>query len=251
MSKRNQPKIEAVVMRLQKRMAQLGIASRRESERLIAAGRIKVNGKLVTELGTKVTTTDKIAYDGQVVEPQREPVVGLLNKPLGCLCSRTDPEGRETIYDHIPMGLPFLAHVGRLDYNTEGALLMTTDGDLAQALLRPANGIPRTYEVKIRGHLNRTQLLELEKGVPLDGRATKPIIVERVPGRDSKHDWLSLTLFEGKNRHVHRIIEAVGSSVSKLQRVSFAGIDLEGLRPGRFRLLDPPEVASLRAQVRD
>jgi len=236
-------------MRLQKRMAQLGIASRRESERLIEAGRVKVNGTLVTTPGTKVTVRDHIAVDGRTVEAPSEPLVGILYKPVGCVCARSDPQGRATIYDFIPEDMPFLAHVGRLDFNTEGVLLMTTDGDLAQALLKPKTGVARTYEAKVRGHLSRRQLLQLEQGVPLDGRPTRPVIVQRMDQSRSKHDWLEITLSEGKNRHVHRIIEAVGSSVSKLRRVSFGVVQLDGMLPGQFRLLEPSEIAALRRQV--
>ena len=237
-------------MRLQKRMAQLGVASRRESERLIAAGRVKVNGILVTEQGTRVKLSDVIVVDGQAIDPLVDHIVGVLYKPVGCVCARSDPQQRPTIYDHIPEQLPFLAHVGRLDFNTEGVLLMTTDGELTHALLRPDNGVARTYEAKVRGRLGRKQLLALEQGVPLDGRPTRPVIVERVEQRRSKHDWLSMTLTEGKNRHVHRIVEAVGSSVSKLRRVSFGTVHLGSMRPGQFRLLDDAEVALLRRQLR-
>jgi len=231
-------------MRLQRRLAQLGVASRRASERLITAGRVRVNGRVVTELGTRVTPRDAIAVDGRPVEAL-DPIVGVLHKPPGVLCAASDDRGRDTIYDLLPPDLPFLAHVGRLDYQTAGVLLLTNDGALARRLLHPDTRVPRVYEVKIRGHLGPAALARLEAGIELDGRPTLPVVVERVRSR-SRHDWLRLTLFEGRNRHVRRILEAVGTSVTRLIRTSFGNITLEGLPPGGFRLLDAGEESTLR-----
>lgn len=233
-------------LRLQHRMAQLGVASRRESERLIVAGRVAVNGVVVTELGTKVTATDRVAVDGKAVDDTGVACTVVLNKPPGVICAKTDPEGRQTVYDLLPRGIPHVGHVGRLDYNTEGVLLFTNIPGLADGLLRPNANVPRTYEVKIRGVLSNESRRRLEVGIALDGRPTRPVVVERMGGHDSKHDWLQLVLFEGKNRHIHRIMEAVGHSVTRLRRVSFAGVDLDDLPLGASRLLDDGEVALLR-----
>ncbi len=238
------PPSEEGPMRLQRRLAQLGVASRRASERLITAGRVRVNGRVVTELGTRVTPRDAIAVDGRPVEAL-DPIVGVLHKPPGVLCAASDDRGRDTIYDLLPPDLPFLAHVGRLDYQTAGVLLLTNDGALARRLLHPDTRVPRVYEVKIRGHLGPAALARLEAGIELDGRPTLPVVVERVRSR-SRHDWLRLTLFEGRNRHVRRILEAVGTSVTRLIRTSFGNITLEGLPPGGFRLLDAGEESTLR-----
>ncbi|MGM0577467.1 MAG: pseudouridine synthase [Myxococcota bacterium] len=238
----------AANLRLQKRMAQLGIASRRESERLIAAGRVRVNGTVVTEMGTRVHPDDHIALDGEKVRGPKRTMMVVMNKPRGVLCARRDPQGRRTIYDLLPDDLPFLAHVGRLDFQTEGVLLLTNDGDLTQALLHPDSNVPRTYEAKIRGRLGREALQRIEQGVPLDGRPTRPVIVERVGGK-SKHDWLRLTLFEGRNRHVRRIFRSVGHPVSKLRRVAFGNASAEGLRPGEWRPMTHGELDRLRALV--
>ena len=227
-------------------MAQLGVASRRESERMIELGRVAVNGVVVTTPGTKVRPTDRVAVDGRTVEAPGGSPVYVLFKPEGYVTAARDPEGRRTIYELLPPSLPFLAHVGRLDYTSEGVLLLTTDGDLAQALLRPDSGIPRTYEVKIRGRLTGEEIDRLTQGIPLDGRPTRPVVIERMPSR-SQHDWVRVTLFEGRNRHVRRIFEAVGHTVRRLVRVSFAGVTLEGLRPGDHRPLDPDEIGRLRA----
>ncbi len=228
----------------------MGVASRRESERLITAGRVVVNGQRVTELGTKVRPSDRIEVDGALVEAPPTPIVVALDKPEGVVCTRTDPEGRETIYDLLDDSLPFMAHVGRLDIATSGLLLMTTDGDLARDLLDTGFAVPRVYHVKVRGLLDRDTIKRLEAGIPLDGNPTRPVVVERIPST-SKHDWVQLTLFEGKNRHVRRILEAVGHSVTKLRRVAFGSIKVDGLRPGQWRLLEPSEVARLRGFLRD
>jgi 23S rRNA pseudouridine2605 synthase len=232
--------------RLQKRMAFLGIASRRESETLITSGRVTVNGRRVTELGTRVQLEDVIALDGRPALDDGTVLVVLLNKPIGVICTRKDPEGRETIYDIIDPALPWLAHVGRLDIMTEGCLLLTNDGELAERLLLPATGVPRVYQVKVRGRIDRKTLEKLSAGVVLDGRRTRPSSISRVRSK-SKHDWLELTLVEGRNRHVRRIFEAVGHSVTRLRRLSFAGITVEGLGRGNWRLLEPREIAQLRS----
>lgn len=234
-------------MRLQKRMAHLGVASRRESERLIAAGRVAVNGRPVTTPGTVVSPSDRIEVDGRPVRSRGTEVI-LLNKPIEVICTRSDPQGRTTIYDLLPPELPHLAHVGRLDFMTEGLLLLTSDGDLAQRLLAPLAGLPRIYEVKIRGRLGPEAIRRLQAGVPLDGRPTLPTEVERVKTR-SKHDWLRLTLFEGRNRHVRRVLEEVGHSVTKLRRVAFGPLTIAGLPVGGWREATPAEIASLSALV--
>jgi 23S rRNA pseudouridine2605 synthase len=233
-------------VRLNKRLAQLGVASRREADRLIEAGRVSVNGTEVHELGVTVEPADQIALDGRPLEPLRETCLVVIYKPGAVVCTRRDPEGRETIYNLLPPELPVLAHVGRLDYHTEGLLLLTNDGDLAERLLHPDSRIARTYEVKARGSLSREQWKRLEEGVALDDRPTLAVELERMPS-EGKHTWLRMTLFEGKNRHIRRILEAVGSDVLKLRRVGFGPLTLEGLRIGGWRLCTPGEIASLRS----
>jgi 23S rRNA pseudouridine2605 synthase len=242
---RKRRQAEPAPMRIQKRMAHMGVASRRECERLIREGRVTVNGRMVTEMGTTVVPDDAIAVDGQPVNEPEGPTIIVLNKPPGVVCTRADPEGRDTIYDLLDPSLPHLAHVGRLDLQTEGVLLLTNDGDLTQGLLRPENGVPRVYHVKLRGRLNRAAWKRLEEGIPLDGRPTAPLNLERLPTK-SRHDWISLTLTEGRNRHVRRLMEAVGHSVTRLRRVSFGGINAEGLPVGRWRNLSSQEHRQLK-----
>ncbi|TNF31958.1 MAG: rRNA pseudouridine synthase [Deltaproteobacteria bacterium] len=232
-------------IRLQKRLAELGVASRRESERLIEAGRVRVNGKVVTELGTRVRATDRIAVDGRELAAAR-PLTLVMNKPRGVLCARKDPEGRPTIYGLLPPDTPHLGHVGRLDFNTEGVLLLTNEPGLAEGLLRPENNVPRTYEAKLRGRISDDDLQKVADGIPLDGRPTHKVLVTRLVGRESNADWIRLTLTEGRNRHVHRIFEAVGQQVARLKRVAFAGITAKGLTFGKTRRLTRDEVERLR-----
>lgn len=234
-------------IRLQKRMAQLGFGSRRACERLIEDGRVTVDGKQVTELGTRVLPRAKVALDGKVAVDVGTRCI-VLHKPPGYLSARDDPQGRRTVYDLLPKDDMFLAHVGRLDYQTEGVLLFTNDGDLARLLLLPDARVPRVYEVKVRGQLDTQAIAALEAGLPLDGRETLPVVVERIPTH-SRHDWLRLTLFEGRNRHVRRILEAVGHPVNRLRRVEFGPVTLDGLAQGQSRPLDPDEIASLRAMA--
>lgn len=235
-------------VRLQKRLAESGFASRREAERLIAEGRVTIGGRVAT-IGEKVSPDVEVAVDGKPVLAPSRPITILLYKPDAVVTARSDPQGRKTVYDLLPPDLPFLSHVGRLDYHTEGVLLMTTDGRLGEALLRPGAGVTRVYDAKVRGHVGRETLRRLEAGVPLDGRPTRPVIVERLPGTP-KHDRLRLTLVEGRNRHVRRILEEVGHPVQRLRRIAFGGLEATGLRPGSWRFLTPEEVANLRALVR-
>ena len=155
-------------IRLQKRMAQLGVASRRQSEAIISAGRVKVNGQRVTELGTRVQKTDMISVDDKAVTALKQALVLMMNKPAGVICTRSDDADARTIYDLLPDDLPFVSYVGRLDVATEGVLLLTTDGELARALTHPEHAIPRVYLAKVRGKVSRDTLQTLRDGIPLD-----------------------------------------------------------------------------------
>lgn len=232
--------------RLQKILAHAGIASRRAAEELIASGRVRLNGKVVTELGVKADGhRDRIEVDGRRVVAEK-PVYFLLHKPRGFVSTLSDPEGRPTIAElikHIPERI---YPVGRLDFHTSGALLLTNDGEMAEALLKPARKVPKTYVAKLRGHLEEKHLEALRKGVPLDdGYQTKPaeVFVVRV---EPKHTWIQITLYEGKNRQVHRMGDAIGKPVLRLARLSFADLDTEGLRPGQVREVTGKELEKLR-----
>jgi len=235
------------MIRLQRFLAQAGIDSRRKCETLITAGRVRVNGKVVRELGTKVDPHhDRVHYEGQRVMPE-EIVWYALYKPDKVVCTLDDPQGRETVIDVLGERGVRLFPVGRLDYHTQGLILLTNDGELAGALAHPRSSIPRTYHVKIKGTLDGRQLESLREGVELDGRVVKARTV--VMGDTGLHDWLEMELTSGLNHQIHRMLEAVGGKVLKIIRISFGTITVEGLRPGRHRRLTQKELDTLRDAV--
>jgi 23S rRNA pseudouridine2605 synthase len=235
-------------MRLQRFLASAGVASRRKAEEYILAGRVTVNGEVVTTLGTKVDPTkDRVNYEGQRVMTE-DHVWLLLNKPTGCVSTVDDPEGRETVLDIVgPQGVRVYP-VGRLDYHTEGVLLLTNDGDLAHALMHPKNQIPRVYHVKVKGIFDPARLDPLRQGVILDTGETVRAQVGILSFTD-RHTWLEMVLREGRNRQIHRMLEANEMMVLKLIRVSYGDLTVEGLRPARYRALTQAEVNKLRAMV--
>ncbi|HEU4733336.1 MAG TPA: pseudouridine synthase, partial [Kofleriaceae bacterium] len=239
----------AAPVRLQRYLAAAGVAARRKAEELIVAGRVQVNGAVVTTLGTKIDPDqDSVLVDGEAVVALDRFYV-LLNKPKGCITAVSDDRGRPTVMDYLP-NLPVpVKPVGRLDFYTEGVLLLTNDGDLAARLLAPANHVPKTYHVKVHGRLTREELQALRDGVMLDdGTTTLPAEVEVLPG-ESKHTWLGITIHEGKQRQIHRMIEALGHQVDKLQRVAFATLTFHNLRVGDARELTQQELNELRDLV--
>jgi 23S rRNA pseudouridine2605 synthase len=232
--------------RLQKILAHAGVASRRQAEELIEKRRVRVNGRIVSELGAKADPRrDKIEVDGRRIT-REEPVYYVLHKPRGVVSTLKDPQGRKTIRDLIADIPERVFPVGRLDYHTSGALLLTNDGELAEALLRPKKNVPKTYIVKLVGHLDIPELDALRNGVVLDdGYKTKPAELFIVR-QEERHTWLQITLIEGKNRQIHRMGDAIGHPVRRLARVSFAELDTDGLRPGRFRPLRAKELLRLK-----
>ncbi|MBE7451648.1 MAG: rRNA pseudouridine synthase [Kofleriaceae bacterium] len=222
-------------MRLQRYLAQAGVAARRKAEELIAAGRVTVDGKVVTELGTQIDPERaSVQVDGEAVVAQDLFYI-LFNKPKACITAVSDDRGRLTVMDYLPNLPVTVAPVGRLDYYSEGVLLLTNDGELAARLLGPRHHVPKTYHVKLRGSLAPRELERLRAGVTLDdGTVTLPADVDLLQG-ESRHDWLVITLHEGKSRQIHRMLEALGHQVQKLQRVSFANLTFHGLRVGDAR----------------
>jgi len=238
------------LVRLQKFLSAAGVASRRKSETLIVNGRISVNGKTVTELGTKVhPRNDVICVDGQRVKAPNHPIYLLMHKPIATVCTEDDPQRRDTVHDLLPPGMPRLFSVGRLDYKTEGALLFTTNGNLADALTRPSSGVPKIYEVKIQGVVDEHLLRRFNEGIRLDdGHRTKPAPIEVIK-RTKTNAWYEVVLTEGKNRQIHRMAEACGKQVLKLKRTAFGPVRLGHLKPGECRELTGHEVAQLKAAV--
>ncbi len=231
--------------RLQKILARAGVASRRKAEQLILEGRVRVDGRVVRRLGTEADPRrQRIEVDGRRVVLEA-PVHYLLHKPRGVVSTLHDPQGRPTVADLVRSVGRRVFPVGRLDYHTAGALLVTDDGELCDALLRPSGRVPKVYAVKMRGHLDEEELGALRKGVVLDdGRRTRPaevFVLREEPG----YTWLQMTLTEGRNRQIHRMGQAIGRPVLKLTRISFAGISIDGMRPGEMRRLRQKEIDKL------
>jgi 23S rRNA pseudouridine2605 synthase len=239
------PRIMALV-RLQKVLAQAGVASRRKAEELIEAGRVRVNGVIVTELGTKVDERrDKIEVNGRRVVAEK-PAYYVVHKPRGMVTTMDDPEGRPSINEILERIPERVFPVGRLDFHTSGVILATNDGEMAEALSRPRSRVPKTYVAKFTGAVTEETLQALRNGVTLDdGYVTKPanVFVERV---EDQVTWLNITITEGKNRQIHRMAEALGHQVFRLVRLEFAGVTAEGLRPGEFRPLGGRELDQLK-----
>lgn len=242
-----------MLLRLQKILSSAGVASRRSAERLMAEGRVSVNGDVVRELGTRADPeTDDIRVDGRPVARPARRLYLLLNKPRGYVTTRSDPEGRPTVLDLLPDVREYVFPVGRLDYDSEGLLLLTNDGDLAAGLTHPSHEVPREYHARVRGVPDRHALDRLANGVTLDGRRTAPAqvaLLERGLGQAGDQALVSLTLHEGRTRQVRRMLEAVGHPVVRLRRVRIGPIVDATLPLGRYRLLRPAEVDALRRAV--
>ena len=233
--------------RLQKVMASCGVASRRKCEEYITAGRVKVNGNVVTELGTKVSKKDVIIVDG--VELNRQTLVYYaLNKPTGYLTAVSDKLGRRTIMDLIDPETKKtrIFPVGRLDYDTSGLLLLTNDGNLSYNLTRSEKEVEKIYQVRVDGIINQTAVTNLIKGVVIEGVKTKPAKVEVISfDKKNNSSLIQIGITEGRNRQVRKMCKEVGFEVKKLKRLSFAGITLDGLSVGEYRELKPHEIKIL------
>jgi len=238
-----------VLERLQKIIAHAGICSRRKAEELIQAGRVSVNGETVTQLGTKIdTATDHVRIDGTPLRISPERVYLLLYKPKGCVCTLSDPEGRPTVKDLIGEVAQRIYPVGRLDYHSEGLLLMTNDGEFANGIASAGEHCPKTYLVKVRGTPITSSLDKLSKGITLDGRLTAPCRIRFAKRGDNP--WLEVTLIEGRNNQIRRMLEWIGHPVQKLKRVQIGFLRDDRLKPSEYRDLTPGEVERFRRIVR-
>lgn len=233
--------------RLQKIIAAAGITSRRAAEEMILDGRVSVNGVVVTELGTKADLAiDRITVDGVLLRPTEKLYYVLLHKPAGYVTSLKDPQGRQLVTELVQDVGARLFPVGRLDYNSEGLLLMTNDGEWANRLMHPRHQVDKEYHVRVRGKVDPQQIRRLAEGVELeDGHASGASV--RLLKADQSNDWLSITIREGRNRQVRRMCSAVGLSVVRLRRIRYGNLTLGGLKPGEYRLLTTEEAQSLDA----
>ena len=232
--------------RIQKIIAAAGVASRRAAEQLIAEGRVRVNGQVVTEPGTKADSSrDHIKVDGKLINPKQPPTYIMLNKPAGFVTTMSDPEGRPTVQDLVSGVKTRVYPVGRLDYNTEGLLLLTNDGDFAHLITHPKHEFPKTYLAKVKGVLSDAQIETLEKGMFLQDGRTAPAKVKKVR-KEEANSWIEITIHEGRKRQVRRMFDHVGSSVIKLKRTRTGSLLLGDLPEGRFRHLASDEIRALR-----
>lgn len=233
-------------IRLQKYIADCGVTSRRKAEHLITQGRVTVNGEVVMELGSKVDAkNDVVMVDGHLADLNAvEPIYLMLHKPRGYVTTLNDPEGRETVMDLVKDVSERIYPVGRLDYLSEGLLLMTNDGEVANMIMHPKYNVQKVYEVKVFGSVTETILNKLRAGAYLEEGLVKPTSVRVIKQLPTK-TWLEFRLNEGRNREIRRLCEAVGLTVDKLKRLAIGNLSVEGVAPGKYRLMSRNQLLSL------
>jgi 23S rRNA pseudouridine2605 synthase len=234
--------------RLQKILAEMGIASRRKAEELILEGRVTVNGKPAV-LGMKADPSrDHIKLDGKLLTKPEPKVYLMFNKPRSVVTTLYDPEGRPTVKDYLK-GVKYRVYpVGRLDFDSEGLLLLTNDGEFAHQVLHPSKKIPKTYLVKVKGILEDKEIKKLERGIKLEDGITAPAKIKKVR-KAQNNSWLEITIHEGKKRQIRRMLERVGHPVIRLKRIRINGLELGDLKPGEFRYLSSDEVKKLKYTI--
>ena len=239
-------------LRLNKAIAASGLCARRKADELIFAGRVSVNGSPETNPGRRVLPGDSITVDGEPLPDRQEHVYLLLHKPVGTVCTLSDPQGRPTVMDLLPekaRGLG-LFPVGRLDYFSEGLLLLTNDGELANRLIHPRHHVDKVYEVLVRGEVSERQLEIMRGGMRLsDGTPLLPVAASRVQTQDRRGTLLRLVLRQGVNRQIRRMCDDLGLTILRLTRVAEGGLTLDELKAGETRVLDPSEIRALRKSV--
>lgn len=234
-------------MRLQKYMAMCGVAARRKCEEMIAQGRVRVNGTVITQMGTQVESSDRVELDGRLLTPEEQKRYVLYHKPAGEVTTVSDDKGRETVMDRFKDFGERLYPVGRLDYDSEGLLLLTNDGELAQRLTHPSCEVDKVYLARVAGNPSNEEIERLRRGVFMEGdeRRTYPAQV-RVVRDESLYSDILVTIHEGRNRQVRRMFDAVGHKVLLLRRVRFGALELGELRRGEWRELTAQEVEALK-----
>ncbi len=229
--------------RLQKIISRAGVCSRREAEKLILAGKVSVDGKIIRELGTKAELNQKIRVDGKLLTLDAEKIYIMLNKPRGYVSTAKDERGRKTILELIDIP-ERIYPIGRLDLNSEGLILLTNDGELTNALIHPRFEVKKTYRAKISGVLTEEKLDLLRAGIELDDGLTAPAEIYMLD-----KDLVEITIHEGRNRQVRRMFSAIGCDVKRLRRIKFANLTLDGLKVGKWRKLTAEEVSKLKGDL--
>ncbi len=224
--------------RIAKYLARAGIASRRESEKLIEAGRVKVNGTILKSPAFNVRASDKVMFDNELVQRRSAPRLWRYHKPTGLLTTHKDPEGRPTVFERLPKSLPRVISVGRLDMNSEGLLLLTNDGDLARALELPSTGWARKYRARAHGRVTQDDLDKLKNGISIEGIPTGPIEAE-LERQKGDNAWISVVIREGKNREVRRALDTLDLKVNRLIRISYGPFQLRDLARGAVEEVKP------------
>ena len=234
------------MIRLQKYLAMCGIASRRAAEKIILEGRVAVNGEIITEMGVQVDeNSDTVTVDGRIIHPEEEKHYIAYNKPVGEVTTVSDPEGRVTVMDKFLDYPVRLFPVGRLDYDSEGLLLLTNDGDMMNRVLHPSHEVIKTYWTKVSNHVSQEEIRALRKGVMVDGKLTSPASVRLI--RENTFDTVLLIgIHEGRNRQVRKMAEAIGHKVVSLRRVGFGPVSLGDLPTGMWRPLTKEEISRLK-----
>lgn len=220
--------------RLAKFMARSGVCSRRDAEELIKQKRVTVNGEIIDTPAFKVEGSEKILLDGEKLPEIEQTRLWLYHKPAGLLTTHKDTEAHATVFDHLPAGLPRVISVGRLDLNSEGLLLLTNNGELSRKLELPENGWSRRYKVRVHGFINKNKLADLAKGATVDGINYGPVKVE-LESQNGTNSWLIVTLNEGKNREVRKLMKSIGLEVARLIRLSYGPFQLGNLKKGEVR----------------
>lgn len=238
-----------MLQRLQKIIAEMGIASRRKAEELILEGRVTVNGQ-TAEIGMKADPLkDHVKVNGKLLTRPEKKVYFVFNKPRGVVTSLSDPEGRPTVQDFMKGIRERVYPVGRLDFDSEGMLLLTNDGDFSHAILHPAKKIPKTYLVKIKGALENDDLERLRNGIKLDGVLTAPAKAKLIR-KGENNSWIEMTIYEGRKRQIRRMLERVGHPVIRLMRIRINGLEMGRLKPGTYRHLLPEEMQKMKKELR-
>ena len=236
-----------MLVRLQKIIAQAGVSSRRKAEELILSGSVTLNGRVIRQLGSKADPKkDHIKVKGRLIHIQQPLTYLILNKPKGVVTTLIDPQGRPTVRDFIRGVKTRVYPAGRLDYDSEGLLFLTNDGQLAQAIIHPRHEVPRTYLVKVKGVVSEQNLKKLRAGLSLPSTKFSRCLLEKIR-KTPNHSWLEMTLYEGQKHQIRRMMDKINHPVLKLKRTRLATLELGNLLPGKYRHLTPLEIQSLRA----